>query len=98
LQAKADPFAPNSQAETPLKMAFKSVGNLRDFVKAAGISSTDVLGEGFLHYAVREGNMDAVKILLDMGLDKAAKNISGETPLDKAKAKNDAAMIAILSQ
>ncbi len=99
LGAKADPFAPNSQGDTPLKMVFiESVGNLRDFVKAAGPSAVDVLGDGFLHHAVREGKIDAARILLDMGLDRGARNISGESPLDKAKTKNDAGMIALLSQ
>ncbi|MFA5853006.1 MAG: ankyrin repeat domain-containing protein [Spirochaetales bacterium] len=84
LVAHADPFAPNYQGITPTALALADTGLLKDFVLAAGLGSADILGEGFLHYAVRAGKADAVKLLLDLGADKTAKNISGETALDVA--------------
>jgi hypothetical protein len=37
-----------------------------------------------LHVAVKEQNVDMVKLLLESGADKSVKNSSGWTPLDKA--------------
>jgi len=95
LVAHADPFAPNYQGITPTALALADTGLLKDFVLAAGLGSADILGEGFLHYAVRAGKADAVKLLLDLGADKTAKNISGETALDVAKTKGDATILAL---
>lgn len=96
LAAHADPFAPNYQGITPTALALAdTAGALKSFAAAAGLGAADILGEGFLHYAVRAGKADAVKLLLDMGADKSAKNISGETAVDVAKAKGDAAILAL---
>ena len=95
LVAHADPFAPNYQGITPTALALADPSLLKDFVLAAGLGSSDVLGEGFLHYAVRAGKADAVKLLLDLGADKGAKNISGETAYDVAKTKGDAMIQAL---
>ena len=42
-------------------------------------------GETVLHYAVRGGNIHIVKMLLELGYNKKAKNKSGQTPIDLAK-------------
>lgn len=96
LSAKADPFAPNHQGVTPIAMVISDTAALKDFVSAAGLSAADILGEGFLHYAVRSGSANAVKLLLDMGIDKTARNISGETAVDIAKSRNDPALLNLL--
>ncbi|MCE5255494.1 MAG: ankyrin repeat domain-containing protein [Spirochaetaceae bacterium] len=96
LNAKADPFARNYQGITPVAMVMAEPANLKDFVNAADPGSTDALGDGFLHYAVRTGNAAAVKTLLELGLDKNLKNIAGESPVDVAKTKNDAAILSLL--
>lgn len=95
LKAKADPFAPNYQGVTPISLALADPAALKDFAQAAGLDAVDVLGEGFLHYAVRTGRGDAVKLLIDLGADKNARNISGETAFDVAKAKGDAAILTM---
>lgn len=97
LGAKADPFARNYQGITPIAMVMSDTEALKGFVGAAGLTSTDAMGETFLHYAVRTGNAAAVKTLLGLGLDKNQKNIAGESPLDVAKAKNDAAILALMN-
>ena len=95
LTAKADPFAPNYQGVTPTSLALADLGALKDFATAAGLDSADILGEGFLHYAVRAGKTDAVKLLLDLGANRNLKNISGESALDVAKTKGDAAILTL---
>jgi len=95
LAAHADPFAPNYQGVTPAAMALADPAGTKDFVLAAGLGAADALGEGFLHYAVRTGKAETVKLILSLGVDRAAKNISGETALDVAKAKGDAAILAL---
>ncbi|PKL06406.1 MAG: hypothetical protein CVV53_04430 [Spirochaetae bacterium HGW-Spirochaetae-9] len=68
---------------------------MREFAKAAGIDAADVHGATLLHYAVREGKVDAARLLMEMGASKEARNISGETAADIAKAKGDGAMKAL---
>ena len=98
LKAHADPFAPNYKRVTPISMVLSETAALKDFVMAAGIGSTNILGEGFLHAAVRDAKPEAVKLLLDLGIDRKAKNISGETALDVARTKGDAGILALLQQ
>ncbi len=96
LTAHADPFAKTYQGLTPFGMAMSDQASIKDFVTSAGVSVTDTAGESFLHYAVRAGKPEIVKLILDLGTDKNIRNISGETCLDIAKARNDTAAIALL--
>ncbi|TXT49429.1 MAG: Ankyrin [Spirochaetes bacterium] len=95
LAAKADPFAPNHQGVTPVSLALRDPSVLKDFVTAAGKEASDALGEGFLHYAVRAGEVEAVKTLLASGLDGRRKNISGESALDIARVRANPAIVAL---
>lgn len=97
LSSGADPFAPNYQGLSPiaLVLAENSEPTLRNFVGAAGLETKDSMGEGFLHYAVRAGKADAVKILLSLGANKAARNNAGETAKDVAVAKGMGAIQAM---
>lgn len=96
LAAKADPFAPDSSGEIPIKLVLKDPVALKDFVMTAGINAADIRNEGFLFYAVKAGDRDAVQVLLDLGIDKARRNISGETAFDIANAKGLTEIAAIL--
>ena len=98
LAAMADPFAPNYQGVTPIGLALADLNGLRAFAEAAGLDTADVLGETFLHYAVRAGKVDAARLLLEMGAKRDAKNISGETAVDIARAKGDSAMKALFDR
>ncbi|MCX7027517.1 MAG: ankyrin repeat domain-containing protein [Spirochaetes bacterium] len=97
LSAKADPFAPNQQRITPLAIVLKDTAALKDFTQAAGLATADALGETFLHYAVRAGSAEAVKTLLDLGVDRNARNISGESAMDIAQAKGNQAVSVLFN-
>ena len=97
LAAKADPFAPNYQGLTPIAIVLQDTTAIKDFTLAAGLSCADSLGETFLHYAVRAGNADAVKLLLDMGLARDARNVSGESARDVAMARASQAIQALFN-
>jgi ankyrin repeat protein len=56
---------------------------LDEIVKLAG-NKTDYQGEGILHYAARIADAKTVQKLLEKGLDRTVRNISGETPHDIA--------------
>ena len=43
-----------------------------------------MVGDGILHYAARIADVETMKKLVTMGLDKTLKNISGEKPYDMA--------------
>ena len=97
LSSGADPFAPNYQGLSPiaLVLAENSESSLRNFVGAAGLEAKDAMGEGFLHYAVRAGKADAVKVLLTMGANKTTRNNAGESAKDVATTKGMSAIQAM---
>ena len=89
LENGADPFITDNEKECPLSIIFKMEdGETRDaildeIVKLAG-NKTDYQGEGILHYAARIADAKTVQKLLEKGLDRTVRNISGETPHDIA--------------
>jgi ankyrin repeat protein len=53
------------------------------------INYADNDGETALHFAIKNGNIDIVKILIAAGFSLEGKNIHGKTPLDAADEKED---------
>ncbi len=100
LEKGADPFAQTpSKGGSVLSLAFneKSGYLLGYIVKNAG-NKTDIRGNTILHYAARLADEATVQRLLTLGLNKRAKNVSGETPYDVAvnwKKDANAALLAI---
>ena len=85
LEKNADPYILDDSGECALTLAIKTHQDiLPDIVKFAG-KSQDMAGDTILHYAARIANEDTVRRLVNMGLDKNARNILGETPYDMAK-------------
>jgi ankyrin repeat protein len=89
LENGADPFITDNEKECPLSIVFKMEDDtirdsiLDEIVKLAG-SKTDYQGEGILHYAARSADVKTIQKLLEKGLDRTVRNISGETPRDIA--------------
>ena len=59
---------------------------------------TDCFCETPLHYAVQEGQIEIVQLLLDAGADPNAKNVEGETPMFTAVRFGRDALIPILKE
>ena len=89
LENGANPFISDNEKNCPLTIAFENLKNSKDYsiidniVKLAG-NKTDYQGEGILHYAARIADAKTVQLLVEKGLDKTVRNISGETPEDIA--------------
>ena len=89
LENGADPFITDNEKNCPLTIAFEKLLTSNDYaiidniVKLAG-NKTDYQGEGILHYAARIADAKTVQLLVEKGLDKTVRNISGETPQDIA--------------
>jgi ankyrin repeat protein len=88
----ADPYIYDNSGECPVSLALNgSLPILTDIAKTMP-QKTDISGDGILHYAAKASGSETIKRLLSMGLDKTARNISGELPYDvAARWKNTAA-------
>ncbi|MCL2139584.1 MAG: ankyrin repeat domain-containing protein [Treponema sp.] len=94
--AGSDPFLAASDEKTSCEIAIV-LGS--DAIKAVfsgrAINARDQYGNTALHYAARMGKPQTITLLLELGADRSAKNISTESPADIAKRwnKNDNAAL-----
>lgn len=81
LERGADPFIATINGDSALTNAFKN-GNIEilDAIVKYNARKTDTKGDSILHYASRIANVQQVKHLLESGLERNVKNLSGETP------------------
>ena len=86
LEKGADPFAQTpSKGGSVLSLAFNEKGGyLLGYIVKNAKNKTDIRGNTILHYAARLADEETVARLLKLGLNKRAKNVSGETPYDIA--------------
>lgn len=87
LEKGANPFIEiNSKGENAVTLAFKEKsGELLGYIVKYAKDKTDVRGNTLLHYAARLADNATLERLLNSGLAKNAKNVSGETPYDVAR-------------
>jgi ankyrin repeat protein len=84
LRNGADPYISDNSGECVISLAVKeNLSILNDIAKTMP-TKTDMSGDGILHYAAKTAGADMIKRLLSMGLDKTARNISGELPYNVA--------------
>ena len=89
LENGADPFVTDNTDECPISIILKEPNDkvreeiLNNIIKIAG-NKTDYQGEGILHYAAKFADRETVQYLTEKGLNKTARNISGETPYNVA--------------
>lgn len=97
IERGADPFAATITGDNALTNAFKN-GNVEilDAICKYNARKTDTAGDSILHYAARLANDVQVRHLLELGLDRAAKNLSGETPSKMAARWNRPAIAELL--
>jgi ankyrin repeat protein len=84
LRNGADPFIFDNSGECVISLAIKENLSILNDVAKIMPAKTDMSGDGILHYAAQTASADMIKRLLAMGLDKTARNISGELPYNVA--------------
>ncbi len=80
IQNKADPFVTDNSGTCALTLVLDG-GNqeiLNAMVQSSG-NRKDVSGDTILHYAARIADDVTIKRLINMGMDRTVRNISGET-------------------
>jgi ankyrin repeat protein len=85
LAAGADPFASDNSASSAVTIALAEKKAFIPVLAEYCADGTDTIGDGILHYAARVGDAETVKELLNLPrIDRAARNIAGETAYDVA--------------
>jgi ankyrin repeat protein len=83
--AGADPFSVAGDEKTPADIALlKGSEGVAALFSGRGINARDASGNTILHYAARYGNRDIISELMELGANKAIKNIAQESPADIA--------------
>ena len=97
IERGADPFIATVNGDNALTSAFKN-GNIEilDAICKFNARRSDYAGDTILHYAARIANEAQVQHLIDLGLDRSAKNLSGETPSAMAARWNRPAIAELL--
>jgi ankyrin repeat protein len=88
--AGSDPFSTAVDGKTSGKIAIAR-GNTAILAIFSGnaINAKDPSGNTILHYAARMGKPEAISLLLELGANKSARNISAESPADIAMRWNN---------
>ena len=85
LAAGADPFAADNSGASALTLALTTSLPLLNALVDTAADRTDTVGDGILHYAARLADEKTVARLLTLpNVDRAARNVSGETAHDIA--------------
>lgn len=84
VECGADPFITDNSGNCALTIAIEENLDILNYIVQTTGNKKDMAGEGILHYAARTANIDIIKKLISMGLDRNQKNISGERPYDIA--------------
>lgn len=94
----ADPFLGAGDGKTPAELAL-SLGEdgIQALFSGRGIAARDSSGNTILHYAAKSCNPDMVALLLELGANKAVKNIAAESPADIARRWNRYETAALLN-
>ncbi len=97
LEHGANPFTATISGDSALTNAFKN-GNIEilDAIVKYNAAKTDMQGDSILHYAARLADENICKHLVEAGLDRNARNISGETPAQMAERWNRITIAGIL--
>ena len=96
--AGSDPFMAAVDEITPSEIAIAS-GRLaiESVFSGRAIHARDSSGNTVLHYAARMGRPEAISLLLGLGADVSARNISEESPADIAMRWNNHENAALLN-
>ncbi|OHE63361.1 MAG: hypothetical protein A2Z99_04955 [Treponema sp. GWB1_62_6] len=85
VDAGSDVFAQADDGESPATLAIVAgTQAVKALFDGTAISAKDAIGYTPLHYAAFRGKSDVVKILIELGAVKSARNVAGESPADLA--------------
>jgi len=85
LSSGADPFATDNSGDSAVSVALVSRQNLLQILAEYAADKSDTVGDGLLHYAARMASAETVSRLLTLPrMNRASRNIAGETPYDVA--------------
>lgn len=85
LEKNADPYLATNDGQNPITTVFKTKNTyILDAIVKYNKTKTDKQGDNILHYAARYADLETTKHLVELGLNKNLKNISGETPAQMA--------------
>jgi ankyrin repeat protein len=94
----SDPFSAAGDGRTPAEVAIaKGNSGIRALFSGKGINARDASGNTVLHYAARQGDSDAISLLLELGANKTLKNIAAESAADIARRWNHLDNAALLN-
>ena len=86
LEYGADPYLATPTGENALTSVFKTKNMaILDAIVKYNRAKTDRQGDTILHYAARTADKETVSHLVSLNLDRAVKNITGETPSEMAE-------------
>jgi ankyrin repeat protein len=93
----ADIFAPNSNGESPLYLAFATAGGVRRWmINPQTVQARDGLGNSILHYAAQWKLDSQISFIVQSGVPTEAANATGETPLFLAVKYNSPSTVRAL--
>jgi ankyrin repeat protein len=84
LQNGGDPYTSDNSGDCAVSYAIKNNWDILNVIVQVIGNKRDMSGESILHYAAKTADVETVKRLISMSLDKNLKNISGETAYDVA--------------
>ena len=92
-------LAGNKDGETGLHLATKmnDLGRMKYFLDKGNLNETTAGGSTALHYAITDGDLDTVKLLLNWGADVCLATTDGKTPLHLAASHHSESFGAILA-
>ncbi|MDR2110431.1 MAG: ankyrin repeat domain-containing protein, partial [Spirochaetaceae bacterium] len=96
--AGSDVFASAGDGKTPAGIALdRGSAAVRALFSGGAIGFKDSAGNTILHYAAQSASTEIVALLLELGANKAAKNIAAESPGDIARRWNKTDIAALLN-
>lgn len=94
----SDPFSTAGDNKTPAEVALaKGSDGIYALFSGKAVNARDASGNTILHYAARQGNPEAISLLLELGANKTLKNIAAESPADIARRWNHVQNVALLN-
>jgi ankyrin repeat protein len=94
----SNPFSVAADGRTPAEIALAGGREgIQSLFSGKGVNALDASGNTILHYAARQTNPAGISLLLELGANKAIKNIAAESPHDIALRWNQRENAALLN-